>query len=356
MKDMLDILCAKTVKDNQDNQLCYESSHCRFILDVLEQFEIGFPIPQSKNQRLLIPALLPSDTPVHGFPKPDALAFDFDFSGFLPRHVMPGFIVRRHREIAKNGSDDKEMVWQNGVRLKSNNLDAEALAQADYHERRISLWVRGKQASRYFSALHDDILQMLARMQDLRFSEWVRLPGGDQTRRADFRQLLTMEAHGQHRYFHADGNVYAVSDLLKIMPLDERPAKIINNYKIEGNMGDTHNYGGVSNSVINIKSRLDNVHQSIQTIPNTSQDEQQKLQDLVARLKAELERVPKENAEDAEVVVESTETLVAEVNKEKPNRRKLEITGKGMVEAAEALAKVTPTVLPIVNEIMKFFG
>ena len=71
------------------------------------------------------------------------------------------------------------MVWQNGVRLRSGSLDAEGPVQADYHERRLSLWVRGSQACRYFSALHDEVMQMLARMPDLKYTEWVRLPGGN---------------------------------------------------------------------------------------------------------------------------------------------------------------------------------
>ena len=208
---VLEILRAKTVTDNLGHTLNYAAEHCRFILDALEQFEIGYRLP---NNELMIPALLPSDTPKHGFDKSDALAFDFDFGGFLPRHLMPGFIVRRHQEI------DRGTVWQNGVRLRSTDKDAEALAQADYHERRLSLWVRGPQASRYFSALHDDVMQMLTRMPDLKFKEWVRLPGGAAEQRAGFRHLLALETAGQRRYICEYGD-YDLAEVLRIMPTED---------------------------------------------------------------------------------------------------------------------------------------
>ncbi len=50
----------------------------------------------------------------------DALAFRFDFGGFLPRHVLPALIVEYFQDIAKvNGG---EIVWQNGVLLRPKRL------------------------------------------------------------------------------------------------------------------------------------------------------------------------------------------------------------------------------------------
>ena len=65
---------------------------------------------------LVIPALLAPEQPEHDFKADGALAFRFDFGGFLPRHVVPALIVEHFRDIAKvNGS---EIVWQNGVLLR----------------------------------------------------------------------------------------------------------------------------------------------------------------------------------------------------------------------------------------------
>jgi hypothetical protein len=257
-QSVIAILRAKTLQDNLGHELRYAPEHCRFILDALEQFEIGFRLPDD-TQSLLIPALLPSDTPAHGFDKQNALAFDFDFSGFLPRHVLPGFIVRRHAEIAGG------VVWQNGVRLRSPSLDAEALAKADYHERRLSLWVRGSQAGRYFAVLHDDILVMLRRMEDLPFEEYVHLPdsarralprrpvSANLTPRADFRDLLEKEAAGE-RQFTCKFGTYDLAEVLKIMPREAR----------EKTAGDYFDFSGahIDSANLNFKAQLYNAQQS----------------------------------------------------------------------------------------------
>ncbi len=262
---VINILQAKTLQDNVGHELHYAAEHCRFILDALEQFEIGFRL-NNKAQSLLIPALLPSDTPKHGFNKQDALAFDFDFSGFLPRHVLPGFIVRRHEEIADN------TVWQNGVRLHSPNLDAEALVQADYHERRVSLWINGSQAGWYFRVLYDDILHMLSRMEDLPFEEFVHLPASARRQaprrpvprnlqaRADFQDLLEKEAAGE-RQFTCKFGTYDLAEVLKIMPPEVR----------EKTDGNTYNFPNatIKHSTLNLESELKNVTQTInQDKPN----------------------------------------------------------------------------------------
>ena len=68
---------------------------------------------------------------------------------------------------------------------------AEALVQADYHERSLTLWVRGPQAGQYFRYLHQDICRILRLMPDLRFREWVTV--AESTRiKGDVDNLTTM--------------------------------------------------------------------------------------------------------------------------------------------------------------------
>ena len=347
-RDAIDILSVETVKDNLGNTLKYAPEHCRVIVDALKQFEIAFRL-ENEKRGFLIPALLPPNTPEHGFDKMSALAFDFDFGGFLPRHVTPGFVVRRHREIADG------MVWQNGVKLRSRNLDAEALAQADYHERRLSLWVRGSQAGRYFSALHDDVMQMMARMPDLKYREWVRLPGGNKDhRRAGFRHLLALEAEGERRDICEYGK-FDLSEVLKIMPPDRRKSQVYNIDRVDrfiggDQMGDNIHIHDIEKSAINVRSRLDNAGQIVKTLSQASSEQRDLLEKLLGELHEELKNAPEDKAEDAEIVAEMTETLVEEAKKQKPEK-KLQITAKGLTEAAGALANVAPNLLTLVKKI-----
>jgi len=220
LQDVQDFLNQRPVKTDDGVTLKYPLDRCQFIIEAMEQFELCYCV-DTKNKIYMIPDLLASDQPRNFyFNKIAALAFDFDFEGLLPRHLIANLIVRRHHEI------HDEMVWQNGVCFYSQNFQARALIQADYYNRRFSLWVNGLGASRYFSALHDDIMQMLEKMKKLQYQEWVGLPTVHQenqaiAHRAPFRDLLALENAGQRRYICRYGT-FNLEEVLKIMPKDKR--------------------------------------------------------------------------------------------------------------------------------------
>ena len=78
-----------------------------------DRFQVAYRLGTGE---IVIPALLASDQPEHDFRPEDALAFRFDFGGFLPRHVLPALIVEYFQDIAKVKGG--EIVWQNGVLLR----------------------------------------------------------------------------------------------------------------------------------------------------------------------------------------------------------------------------------------------
>ncbi len=241
-QEIISILSSKKVRDNNGNELSYQGGKAGIVIRAMERFRLCFRCRLDPDL-LIIPALLETDQPAHGFTKANSLCFSFAFQGFLPRHVLPNFTVARHDEIAD------EMVWQNGVVLRAedsnNTITAEALVQADYHERSLTLWVRGPLAGQYFRYLHQDICRILRRMPDLRFREWVTVPestrikeeatdfplragnSGDSTDsldsqvRADFRQLLAMEAKGRTEY-DCEYGTFDLHHILQIMPAPAR--------------------------------------------------------------------------------------------------------------------------------------
>lgn len=225
--DVIEILGGKRMRDNLGSLLSYPSEKVGIIIRAMERFKICFRC-RYESDLIIIPALLESDQPPHGFVKADSLIFEFAFVGFLPRHVMPNFIVARHDEIVD------ELVWQNGVVLRKLDNSAEALVQVDYHDRVLTLWVRGVQASRYFSILHDEVSRILNRMPELRFKEWVVVPEssrieelavGDRLEheliRANFRQLLAMEEKGREEY-DCEYGTFNLKKILQIMPPEGR--------------------------------------------------------------------------------------------------------------------------------------
>ena len=118
-------------------------------------------------------------------------------------------------------------------------------------------------------------------------------------------------------------------------------------------MGDQFNLSGdFRGSIINLKSTLRDVQQTAGMIPGASDDERKQLQDLIGRLTAELEKVPPEKKEDVEAVVLTATALVEQVKGEKKNKTLLKITGEGLKEAANNLAPIIPSVLPIVMQMI----
>ena len=122
------------------------------------------------------------------------------------------------------------------------------------------------------------------------------------------------------------------------------------------NQGDTYS-GDFRGAILNVRSTLTNVTQTVGAIPYASEEEKQTLEVLLQQLSTALEQAAQdhpESAEEVEAVAETTKALVEQANKDKPNRSLLKVTGDGLVKAAENLAKLTPPVLAISQQIVAF--
>jgi hypothetical protein len=109
--------------------------------------------------------------------------------------------------------------------------------------------------------------------------------------------------------------------------------------------------GNFSGAILNIKSTLTNVSQSIGAAPHGDAATKAQLQALVEQLSAELQKVPAEQASDAEVVAETAKAAVEQATKAQPNKTLVKISAEGLKQAAQNLAAVLPTVLPIATQI-----
>ena len=179
--DVLTILQAEQVADELGNVLTYPTAKCRFIVDAMARFGLCYEMhdkTQGAQKRLVIPDKLPKHQPDlrdYFQETPDTIAFEFDFDSLLPRSLMPNLIVSRHKEIVEN-QHDKQLVWQQGVILKSQLYQAKARLQVDYMHRRLYLWVQGSELREYLAVLRHEIHRLVEPIKGLRFSENVVLP------------------------------------------------------------------------------------------------------------------------------------------------------------------------------------
>ena len=140
------------------------------------------------------------------------------------------------------------------------------------------------------------------------------------------------------------------------MPVfDQRKQKVGTQYNVagQGTSGDTFNMSGdFRGAILNIKSTLSNVSQSIGALPNADESAKDELKHLIEQLNAALQQVPAGKEEEAQAVATSAEMLVQTASAEKPNKPMLQITGEGLKQAAKNLADVMPTVLTIATQIV----
>ena len=117
-------------------------------------------------------------------------------------------------------------------------------------------------------------------------------------------------------------------------------------------MADRINLSGdFRGSIINIKSTLTNVQQSVGEIRSNDQDSRKELEKLIGQLSDALEKVPEKSREQAEAVAETAKVLVDTAKTEKPNKAMIKITGEGLKLAAQNLADVMPIVVTIAGHI-----
>ena len=117
--------------------------------------------------------------------------------------------------------------------------------------------------------------------------------------------------------------------------------------------GDTFTMSGdFRGAILNIKSTLTDVSQTIGALPNAEPSVKEELQQLIQQLQESLKQAPPDKAEEAEAVAMSAELLVQTATAEKPNKPMVQITGEGLKQAAQNIADVMPTVVTIAAQIV----
>lgn len=126
---------------------------------------------------------------------------------------------------------------------------------------------------------------------------------------------------------------------------------------------EQHIYSGDfrgSNLNFNIKSTLTNAGNSVNNINTADHDSRRELENLIKQLSEALQKIPAEKQDEVQAVAETAKILVDSAGAEKPNKTMLKISVEGLKQAAQNLADVMPTVVPIAGQIaltvMKLVG
>ncbi|MEM6868554.1 MAG: COR domain-containing protein, partial [Cyanobacteria bacterium P01_C01_bin.121] len=125
----------------------YPENKRRFLMGLMEKFELCFRFSDYRPEQYLISDLLPVDEPdVDSYEKaPLHFLYDYDI---LPSSIISRFIVRNHNMIYKN------MRWRSGAVL-TQDLN-KALVRADEEDNFISIKATGSRASALLATIRAD--------------------------------------------------------------------------------------------------------------------------------------------------------------------------------------------------------
>ncbi|MCP5048930.1 MAG: hypothetical protein GY940_17300, partial [bacterium] len=175
-----------------------------YFIELMKKFELCLSLDEN---RILIPDLLKKEEPEFEFNYDDSLKFIIDYD-FLPRSIMPRFIVNMHRDI----KDD--LQWRTGVVLKDEAFHSTAVIKSDERDRKIFIYVTGDQKRDYFSIIRKTLRDINESFEKLDVTELVPLPDNDDIT-VEYEELIGHERAGKSEIFIGKlGKGYNVGQLL----------------------------------------------------------------------------------------------------------------------------------------------
>ncbi len=207
-KGLLDLeLLTRILVKRTDEDYKYTAQHQRYLIRLMREFQLCYKLEREKD-KVLIPDLLDEDEPPISFDMNDTIRFHLDYN-FLPKSIMPQFIVRMNQYIKS-----QELVWRTGVVLRNEKLKSEALVKSDKREKRIAIDVNGVMRRDFFARiLHQ--LQFINDQFNIKVIEKLCLPDMP-TKRASYTWLINLAIKGEEVCYpeEAGGEEYSIQKLL----------------------------------------------------------------------------------------------------------------------------------------------
>ncbi len=205
--ELLNEILKRTGKHGYD----YPPDKHPYIIRLMNKFELCYEIDK---QKVLVPDLLDVQQSPFDFNYADSLKFLFEYD-FLPRSIMPRFIVRMHNDIKD------ECRWRTGVVLENKAFHATAVVKADNEEKKIYIYVSGTQKRDYFAVIRHTIRDINASFEKLNAVEKVPLPDNE-TIAIDYAELIGYEEVGEENYLVGKlKKRYSIKKLLNGIEVEE---------------------------------------------------------------------------------------------------------------------------------------
>ena len=270
-QDLTRILTPK----NKGDRNCYQENRDRqFILDMMQKFELCFPLDSNSQKPIyLIPELLNEEEPDTGTWE-NTLNLEYHYK-ILFSSVISRFIVKMHHCISKR------TYWRTGVILAFPESNR-AYIKADLADAKIFIRIDGKPNTRRsaLAAIRNTFESIHHSISALEVDERVPLPDNPKVS-ISYKHLLKLETKGETNYFpEGSDRDYNIRELLDgISSIEERRSR----HEKEDHRGDTYIFEGQTGQVVigELKTKgkntgIQNNNLSQIAIPETSPPNQAK--------------------------------------------------------------------------------
>ncbi|MBC9785332.1 leucine-rich repeat domain-containing protein [Heliobacterium chlorum] len=205
------ILCLSYLEDILD-PIIYPRDKHHYIIELMKKFELCYSLD---GNNILVPDLLGVEEPNFSFDLENSLRFRLDYDLFLPKSIIPRFMVRMQSDIKES------LRWKTGMVLENSDYQTRALIKADGIEKKIYISVNGNLARDYFSIIRHTFRDINKNFTNLIVKEMIPLP--DHPNEAiEYQNLIYCEQKG-HRYYPVGtlGKDYDVKLLLNGIEREE---------------------------------------------------------------------------------------------------------------------------------------
>jgi internalin A len=173
---LLDVASLKLILD----PAIYPSSKFNYIISLMKKFELCYEL---ENEKFLIPDLLGIDEPEMEINP--LIRFYIQYS-FLPKSIIPRFMVRMHSHIEIGNN------WRTGAILFNEMYSSTAIVKSDEEDKKITIQVEGGQARDFFAVIRNTLEDINSSFEKLQFEERLLLPGSPSTS-ISYSHLLRLE-------------------------------------------------------------------------------------------------------------------------------------------------------------------
>jgi internalin A len=174
----------------------YPSRRYDCLTELMEEFELCFPVSHCPAPTFLIPGILPKEQPQNTELQGETLEFQYHYR-ILPDSILSRFIVLMHEKI------HNRTHWRTGVMLEYRE-GAEvyniARIKSDPEDKKIFIAVSGRESTRrsFLSMIRDTFTKIHNSFANLEISQWVPVPGYPDADPLDYEELLGLEEMGEN--------------------------------------------------------------------------------------------------------------------------------------------------------------